>query len=116
MASTIAEKILSYHAGMDAKAGDIVLSDIDLLMGHDWNAALTVQVFREMGGDKVFDPGKVVTQNANAEAAIAAKCDHLAKHRARKSQPPQCLGQWLQPFLLSRLKYLDHHRSQLQWF
>lgn len=60
MGKTIAEKILSDHAGIDAKAGDIVLSDIDLLMGHDWNAALTVQVFREMGGDKVFDPEKIV--------------------------------------------------------
>jgi 3-isopropylmalate/(R)-2-methylmalate dehydratase large subunit len=60
MGKTIAEKVLSDHAGIDAKAGDIVLSDIDLLMGHDWNATLTVQVFREMGGDKVFDPGKVV--------------------------------------------------------
>ena len=60
MGKTIAEKILSLHSGKEAKVSDIVLANVDLLMGHDWNATLTVEVLKEMGVSKVFDPKKVI--------------------------------------------------------
>lgn len=57
---TIAEKILSSHAGKNARAGDIVICDVDLLMGHDANGPMAIKAFENMGGKKVFDPKKVV--------------------------------------------------------
>jgi len=56
---TIAEKILSSHSGVDARAGDIVLADVDFVMGQDGTSPLAIKAFREMGGKKVFDPEKV---------------------------------------------------------
>jgi 3-isopropylmalate/(R)-2-methylmalate dehydratase large subunit len=60
MGKTIAEKIISSHADREVRESDIALAKIDLLMGHDWNAALTIQVLKEMGAEKVFDPQKVI--------------------------------------------------------
>ena len=60
MGKTIAEKIFTVHSGKDARASDIVLANVDLLMGHDWNAVLTIQVLKEIGIEKVFDPKKVL--------------------------------------------------------
>lgn len=58
--STIAEKILSSHAGKEVRAGEIVLCDIDVVMAHDANGPMSVKAFGNMGGTKVFDPKKVV--------------------------------------------------------
>jgi len=60
MGKTIAEKILGSHSGKDVRTSDIVLGKVDLLMGHDWNTTLTVEVLREMGVEKVFDAKKVI--------------------------------------------------------
>lgn len=57
---TIAEKILSSHAGVSAYANDVVLADVDIVMMHDANGPLAVRAFRNMGGSKVFNPDKVV--------------------------------------------------------
>ncbi|HWI13398.1 MAG TPA: hypothetical protein VNT02_04060, partial [Burkholderiales bacterium] len=38
MGHTIAEKILGAHAGVTAKAGDIVVADVDFAMMHDARA------------------------------------------------------------------------------
>ena len=60
MGKTIAEKILALHSGREVSASEIVLAQVDLLMGHDWNSHLTIQVLKDMGVEKVFDPGKAV--------------------------------------------------------
>ena len=57
---TIAEKILGAHAGKAAHAGDIVICNIDRIMMHDANSPLAIRAFRNMGGEKVFAPEKVV--------------------------------------------------------
>lgn len=56
---TIAEKIFSAHAGTDAHAGDIVIADVDFVMGQDGTSPLAIRALRNMGVDKVFDPAKV---------------------------------------------------------
>ncbi|HWQ75208.1 MAG TPA: 3-isopropylmalate dehydratase large subunit [Syntrophomonas sp.] len=58
-AKTIAEKILSAHAGKDASAGEIVFCNVDFLMGHDANGPMAIKAFENMGGVKVFDPAKI---------------------------------------------------------
>ncbi|MDI6712748.1 MAG: 3-isopropylmalate dehydratase large subunit [Anaerosomatales bacterium] len=56
---TIAEKILSAHSGTDAHAGDIVVADVDFVMGQDGTSPLAIRALERMGVDGVFDPAKV---------------------------------------------------------
>ncbi len=60
MGKTIAEKILSAHSGKDVYAGDIVIADVDFMMGQDGTSPLAIRAFRDMNGRKVFDPSKVI--------------------------------------------------------
>ncbi|MBO8137194.1 MAG: 3-isopropylmalate dehydratase large subunit [Desulfotomaculum sp.] len=56
---TIIEKILSSHSGQTARAGDIVIANVDLVMGQDGTSPLAIRAFNDMGGREVFDPEKV---------------------------------------------------------
>jgi 3-isopropylmalate/(R)-2-methylmalate dehydratase large subunit len=56
---TIAEKIFSAHSGTDARAGDIVVADVDFVMGQDGTTPLAIRALENMGVDRVFDPAKV---------------------------------------------------------
>jgi 3-isopropylmalate/(R)-2-methylmalate dehydratase large subunit len=57
---TIVEKILSKHAGRDARAGETVIAKIDVAMATDGSGPLTLEFFKKMGGQRVFDPNKVL--------------------------------------------------------
>jgi len=56
---TIAEKIFSAHSGTDAHAGDIVVADVDFVMGQDGTSPLAIKALERMGVTEVFDPKKV---------------------------------------------------------
>lgn len=56
---TIAEKIFSAHSGTDARAGDIVVADVDFVMGQDGTSPLAIKALERMGVERVFDPSKV---------------------------------------------------------
>jgi len=56
---TIAEKILSKKSGREARAGDIVVAEVDGMMAQDGTAPLAIRAFEEMGGGRVFDPSKI---------------------------------------------------------
>ncbi len=56
---TIAEKIFSAHSGTDSYAGDIVVADVDFVMGQDGTTPLAIRALESMGVDTVFDPAKV---------------------------------------------------------
>ncbi|MDP2181306.1 MAG: 3-isopropylmalate dehydratase large subunit [Actinomycetota bacterium] len=56
---TIAEKIFSAHSGTEAHAGDIVVADVDFVMGQDGTSPLAIRALENMGVDEVFDPAKV---------------------------------------------------------
>jgi len=56
---TIAEKIFSTHSGTDARAGDIVIANIDFAMSQDGTSALAIDAIASMGATTVFDPAKV---------------------------------------------------------
>lgn len=60
MGKTIAEKILSEHSGQGARAGDIVVADVDFIMGQDGTSPLAIKAFEEMGQTSVFNPEKIV--------------------------------------------------------
>ena len=56
---TIAEKIFSAHSGTDARAGDIVVADVDFVMGQDGTSPLAIKALERMGVERVFDPERV---------------------------------------------------------
>ncbi|MFH0827998.1 MAG: 3-isopropylmalate dehydratase large subunit [Candidatus Omnitrophota bacterium] len=49
MGKTIAEKILSNHAGRDLKAGDFAICKIDFAFGQDGTSSIIIDRVREMG-------------------------------------------------------------------
>jgi len=59
LGQTIAEKILSNKSGQDARANDIVIADLDFIMGQDGTSPLAIKAFQEMEGRKVFNPSRI---------------------------------------------------------
>ena len=59
MPQTIAEKIISYHAGYPVWAGDIAIVPVDGTMATDTTAPLAMKAFYEMGGQQLWDPERV---------------------------------------------------------
>lgn len=57
---TIAEKIISAHAGKELRAGEIGLCSVDRIMMHDANGPIAIKSFIGMGGKKVCDPDRIV--------------------------------------------------------
>ena len=58
MGKTIAEKILSAHAGRDLKAGDIAICKVDFCFGQDGTSSLIIDGFQKSKRRTVFDPAK----------------------------------------------------------
>ena len=58
MGKTLAEKILGNKSGSDAKAGDIVVAQVDLAFVQDTTGPLTVNQFRATGFTKTADSVK----------------------------------------------------------
>ncbi|MCO5206754.1 MAG: 3-isopropylmalate dehydratase large subunit [Anaerolineae bacterium] len=59
MGHTIAEKIISRHAGRLVHAAEIAIVPIDGAMATDTTAPLAIKAFHEMGGRRVWDAGKM---------------------------------------------------------
>ncbi len=58
MGKTIAEKILSQHAGGDLHAGDFCVCPVDFCFGQDGTSKLIADRFRALGVKQAFDPGR----------------------------------------------------------
>ncbi len=58
MRQTISEKIVSNHVGKKVYAGEVVVTEVDGVMATDTTAPLALKAFKEMGGNRVFDPNK----------------------------------------------------------
>ena len=58
MGKTIAEKILSQHAGKDLKAGDFAVCSIDFCFGQDGTSGIIVDRFRALGIKEAYDRDK----------------------------------------------------------
>ena len=58
MGKTIAEKILSNHAGRELRAGDIAICDVDFCFGQDGTSSIIIDSFKKLGINKVFDKSK----------------------------------------------------------
>ncbi|MDD1775089.1 MAG: homoaconitase large subunit [Methanobacterium sp.] len=61
MPMTIAEKIMARASQKkESKAGEIVMADIDVAMTHDLTGPLSVESFKKIGIENVWDPEKIV--------------------------------------------------------
>jgi len=58
MGKTIVEKIFSAHSNKDARAGDVVVANIDFCFGQDGTSTLVIDAFRKLGAKRVFDKDK----------------------------------------------------------
>lgn len=60
MGQTIAEKIISKHVGCDVKAGELVISKVDVAAVQDGTGPLTCQEFKKLGRDKLANPSRTI--------------------------------------------------------
>jgi 3-isopropylmalate/(R)-2-methylmalate dehydratase large subunit len=84
MGHTITEKILAAHADRDAVSpGEIVVCEVDLAMANDVTAPSAVDVFRRMGGRRVWDRHKVALVASHfAPAKDIASASLMSRMRA----------------------------------
>ena len=60
MGMTMTQKILAKHAGLDSVvAGQLVLADLDMVLGNDITSPVAIAEYNKLGQDKVFDKEKI---------------------------------------------------------
>jgi len=60
MGQTLAEKIISEHAGHDVKPGELVVANVDVTAVQDGTGPLTVQEFKKLGVPKLKNPERSI--------------------------------------------------------
>ena len=60
MGQTLAEKIISEHAGHKVKAGELVIANVDVCAVQDGTGPLTVQEFKKLGKEKLKNPERTI--------------------------------------------------------
>ena len=80
MGMTMTQKILAAHAGLESvKAGDLIMADLDLVLGNDVTSPVAINEFNKAGFDKIFDKDKITmvmdhfTPNKDIKAAGQCK-------------------------------------------
>ena len=57
---TMTQKILAAHAGLnEVKPGDLIMADLDLVLGNDITAPVAINVFKGIDKEAVFDKDKI---------------------------------------------------------
>jgi len=87
MAETIVEKIFSKKCSREIRAGDMIMAPVDAAMIHDITGPLAIEKFREMGGDRVFDPEKIIMifdHQIPADSISAAKLQAYMREFAKE--------------------------------
>ena len=57
---TLSQKILAAHANKSSvKPGELIIADVDLVLGNDITAPVAIDEFAKIGVDKVFDKNKI---------------------------------------------------------
>lgn len=94
MGMTMTQKILAEKAGQHTVApGDLIMAELDLVMGNDITAPVAVNEMEKYGLQKLFDPQKVVFVldhfTPNKDIRAAQNCQ-LLRDFARRAQMPYC--------------------------
>lgn len=87
MGMTMTQKILAAHAGLESvKAGQLIMANLDLVLGNDITSPVAINEFKKNGFDKVFDKDKIAlvmdhfVPNKDIKAAQQCKqCRTFAK-------------------------------------
>jgi len=81
MGMTMTQKILAAHAGLkEVKVGQLVMANLDLVLGNDVTTPVAVNEFNKMGVNDVFDKKKIAivpdhfTPNKDIKSAEQCKC------------------------------------------
>ena len=79
MAKTLAEKILSLKSHGEARAGDVVIADVDLAFVQDTTGPLTVRQFKEIGFKVLAKPQQTIIflDHAAPSPAQQLSNDHI---------------------------------------
>jgi len=88
MGMTLAEKILSEHAGREVKAGELIVAGVDLAYVQDGTGPLAVRKLQEMGIDKVCNPERTIffLDHASPSPRMELSNDHtFLRDFARKT-------------------------------
>jgi len=56
MAQTITEKIFSQHVGKEVFAGEIIRSNIDMVIGNDITTPISIKAFEDSGAESLANP------------------------------------------------------------
>ncbi|MRJ06663.1 MAG: 3-isopropylmalate dehydratase large subunit [Epsilonproteobacteria bacterium] len=56
MGMTLTEKIFAHHLGREVKAGEIVMCDLDMIIGNDITTPISIRAFEESGAKKLAKP------------------------------------------------------------
>jgi 3-isopropylmalate/(R)-2-methylmalate dehydratase large subunit len=83
MGKTLAEKILSLKSHGEAKAGDVVIADVDLVFVQDTTGPLTIRQFRESGFKALAKPQEAIIflDHAAPSPAQQLSNDHILLRR-----------------------------------
>ena len=87
MGMTMTQKILAAHAGLESvKAGQLIMANLDLVLGNDITSPVAINEFKKNGFDQVFDKDKIAlvmdhfVPNKDIKAAQQCKqCRTFAK-------------------------------------
>ena len=81
MSMTQTQKILARHAHLETvRAGQLIMADLDLVLGNDITAPVAIREFAKFGKPRVFDRDKVAlvpdhfTPNKDIKAAEQCAC------------------------------------------
>ena len=60
MGMTMTQKILASHAGLnEVKAGQLILCNLDMVLGNDITSPVAIREFNKLDCDGVFDKDKI---------------------------------------------------------
>ena len=84
MSMTMSQKILAKHAQLESvQSGQLIMTDLDLVLGNDITTPVAINEFAKLGTDKVFDRSKIAlvpdhfTPNKDIKAAQQCKAMRL---------------------------------------
>ena len=90
MGMTMTQKILASHCGLDeVKAGQLIMADLDLVLGNDITTPVAVKEFSKLKNTEVFNKGKIAIVPdhfaPNKDIKAAEQCKFI-KEFARDKQ------------------------------
>ncbi len=89
MGMTMTQKLLAAHAGLDSvRAGQLILANLDLVLGNDVTTPVAVTEFGKIGVDEVFDKTKIAIVpdhfTPNKDIMAAEQCKYIREFAHEK--------------------------------